>query len=118
MIPWSMIADVADEDEILSGERREGLYVGVFTFLRKLAGASGVALAFGILDWVGFKSQAGNSEETLWVLRGATALIPAAMVIASAWVARKYPLSYDRHRDILNQLERRHAASADSASTG
>ena len=41
MIPWSMIADVADEDEILSGERREGLYVGVFTFLRKLAGAVG-----------------------------------------------------------------------------
>jgi len=118
MIPWSMIADVADEDEILSGERREGLYVGVFTFLRKLAGAGGVAVAFGILDWVGFKSEAGNSEQTLWILRGATALIPAAMVIASAWVARKYPLSYERHRDILNQLERRHAENANSASTG
>ncbi len=109
MIPWSMIADVADEDEILSGERREGLYVGVFTFLRKLAGAIGVAVAFGILDWVGFKSAEGNSEQTLWVLRGATALIPAAMVVASAWVARKYPLSHDRHREILNELEHRRA---------
>jgi len=109
MIPWSMLADVADEDEILSGERREGLYVGVFTFLRKLAGAVGVAVTFAILDWVGFKSAEGNSEATLWVLRGATALVPAGMVVGSAWVARKYPLSYERHREILNELERHHA---------
>ena len=118
MIPWSMIADVADEDEILSGERREGLYVGVFTFLRKLAGAIGVAVAFGILDWVGFKSEEGNSEQALWVLRGATALIPACLVLASAWVARKYPMSHDRHRGILNELERRHAAGEAPSSSG
>ena len=115
MIPWSMIADVADEDEILSGERREGLYVGVFTFLRKLAGAVGVAVTFATLDWVGFKSAEGNSEPVLWVLRGATALIPAGMVVASAWVARKYPLSYERHREILNELERQHVEQGASS---
>ncbi len=111
MIPWSMIADVADEDEILSGERREGLYVGVFTFLRKLAGAAGVAIVFLGLDLVGFKSGTENSEASIWVLRGATALIPAAFVIASAWVARKYPLSYERHKEILDELERRRTES-------
>ena len=42
MMPWSMVADIADEDEIVSGERREGLFVGVFTFVRKLTGAVGV----------------------------------------------------------------------------
>jgi sugar (glycoside-pentoside-hexuronide) transporter len=114
MIPWSMIADVADEDEILSGQRREGLYVGVFTFLRKLAGAVGVAAAFGMLDWVGFQSHAGNSEEALWVLRSATALIPACLVIASAWVARKYPLGHARHTEILRELEQRQASTAES----
>jgi sugar (glycoside-pentoside-hexuronide) transporter len=107
MIPWSMIADVADEDEILSGERREGLYVGVFTFLRKLAGAGGVAASFWALDWVGFKSAPGNSESSLWVLRIVTALVPAVFVVASAWVARNYPLSYTRHREMLDELERR-----------
>jgi len=116
MIPWSMIADVADEDEILSGERREGLYVGVFTFLRKLAGAASVAIAFLGLDLVGFKSDTGNSEEAIWFLRGATALIPAILVIASAWVARKYSLSYGRHQAILEELDSRRAGKAAEAS--
>jgi sugar (glycoside-pentoside-hexuronide) transporter len=115
MIPWSMIADVADEDEILSGERREGLYVGVFTFLRKLAGAAGVAIAFLSLDLVGFKNDSENSEEAIWVLRSATALIPAILVVASAWVARKYPLSHGRHHEILDELERRRTAKAAEA---
>ncbi len=107
MIPWSMVADVADEDEILSGERREGLYVGVFTFLRKLAGAVGVALAFLALDLVGFEPGVENSESVLWVIRGATAFAPALFVIASAWAARSYPLGRLRHQEILNELDQR-----------
>lgn len=110
MIPWSMVADVADEDEILSGERREGLYVGVFTFLRKLSGAVGVALAFAALDLVGFKPGVQNSDAVLWVLRSATALVPVLFVIASAWAARKYPLGRLRHREVLDELERRRAS--------
>jgi len=107
MIPWSMIADVADEDEIASGERREGLYVGVFTFLRKISGAVGVAGAFLALDLVGFEPGVENSESVLWVLRGATALVPVLFVIASAWAARSYPLGRLRHQEILDELEQR-----------
>ncbi|HEB91457.1 MAG TPA: hypothetical protein ENI85_17920 [Deltaproteobacteria bacterium] len=106
MLPWSMIADVADEDEIRSGERREGLYVGVFTFLRKLAGAVGVAFAFLALDVAGFRPGTQNSDTVLWVLRAATALVPVLCVIASAWAARGYPLGYRRHQEVLEELER------------
>ena len=112
MIPWSMVADIADEDEIRSGERREGLYVGVFTFLRKLAGALGVALAFLALDLVGFEPGVENSDSVLWVLRSATALVPVLFVIASAWVARSYPLGRLRHQEILDELDRRRIGPA------
>jgi Na+/melibiose symporter-like transporter len=107
MIPWSMVADVADEDESLSGERREGLYVGVFTFLRKLAGAVAVALALNVLGWVGFEQGAANDEGVLWTLRAMTALVPVLFVLASAWVARGYPLTRLRHEEILARLARR-----------
>lgn len=107
MIPWSMVADVADEDEILSGERREGLYVGVFTFLRKLAGALGVALALNVLGWVGFEKGKPADAGVLWTLRAMTALLPIFFVLASAWIARGYPLGRARHGEILVELARR-----------
>ena len=46
---WSMLTDVYDIDEIRTGKRREGVYSGLTTFLRKFA--SGVAvllLGFGL----------------------------------------------------------------------
>lgn len=107
MIPWSMVADVADEDELISGERREGLYVGVFTFLRKLAGAVGVALAFGVLDVVGFEAGVENSPAVLWTLRGLTAIVPACFVLLSAIAATGYGLSHARHAEVLAELRRR-----------
>ena len=51
---WSMLTDIFDIDEIRTGKRREGIYSGVTTFLRKFA--SGVAvllMGFG-LQAVGF----------------------------------------------------------------
>ena len=112
MMPWSMVADIADEDELLSGERREGLYVGVFTFVRKLAGAVGVALAFVVLDWVGFQPGVENSDAVRWAIRALTAIVPAFFVVLSVFFARGYTLGHDRHAEILEELQRRRAARA------
>jgi oligogalacturonide transporter len=51
---WAMLTDIFDIDEIRTGKRREGIYSGITTFLRKFA--SGVAvllLGFG-LNALGF----------------------------------------------------------------
>ncbi|MGH7288230.1 MAG: MFS transporter, partial [Myxococcota bacterium] len=53
MIPWSMLGEVVDEDELRSGERREGLYTGTFTFLRKLGGAAAAFCALSVLELSG-----------------------------------------------------------------
>jgi Na+/melibiose symporter-like transporter len=69
-----------------------------------------VAGAFLALDIAGFEPGVPNSDTVIWVLRGATALVPVLFVIASAWAARNYPLSRRRHQEILDELERRRPA--------
>ena len=54
LMPWSMLGEVIDEDELATGERREGVYVGFFMFLRKLGGGIGVAGIGFALDLCGF----------------------------------------------------------------
>ena len=117
MVPWSMVADVADEDEILSGERREGLYVGVFTFLRKFSGAISVAIAFSVLDFVGFEQGVQNDSSVVWALRILTALVPVIFVFVSSVVARGYTLGAIRHREILEELEAMKAARSAGTSS-
>ncbi|HOO25363.1 MAG TPA: MFS transporter [Clostridiales bacterium] len=57
---WSMLIDIYDVDEIMTGKRREGIYSGITTFLRK--SASGIAiLVLGIgLKALGFDQEQYN----------------------------------------------------------
>lgn len=107
MMPWSMVADIADEDEVTSRERREGIFVGIFTFTRKMSGAVGVALAFLVLDAVGFRPNVENSDTVLIAIRTLTAGVPILFILASLWIARRYSLGHATHTSILATLEAR-----------
>lgn len=109
MIPWSMLGEVVDEDELESSERREGIYFGLFTFLRKLGGALGVAAAFAVLDWAGYRGGQPVEEAPVGWIRAFTAFIPGVFGLLAGLVALRYPLSRARHAEILRQLDERRA---------
>jgi len=115
MIPWSMLGEVVDEDELRSGERREGLYFGLFTFLRKLGGASAVAIALFLLDLSGYVANRPQSQLTITTIRALTAVVPGVFVALGAWVARTYPITRARHAEILSALEARSVGAAAAA---
>ncbi len=104
LMPWSMLGEVIDEDDLATGERREGLYNGVFTFLRKLGGALGVFLVMGLLDVLGYQKGETQSETARHAIRWMTGLAPAFFLIAGVLLARGYPLTRARHAEILRKL--------------
>ncbi len=106
VMPWSMLGDVVDEDELRTGERREGIYYGTFTFLRKLGGAVAVALAFFVLELTGYVRNRAQNESTLFAIRLLTGGVPAVFIFFAACVALRYPLDRVRHLTILGALER------------
>jgi sugar (glycoside-pentoside-hexuronide) transporter len=107
VMPWSMLGEVIDEDDLQTGERRDGLYNGFFTFIRKLGGAIGVALVMGILDVAGFERGEQQSESARQAIRLLTALGPGLFLLFAVWLARDYPLTREVHARVVAGLRDR-----------
>ena len=96
LFSWSALPDIADVDELITGHRREGLYAGVSTFLRKLSGGMVVG-ALGIaLDVIGYSKEAVSAGKianiTDWGIRILFCGIPITFLIFSLLFLRKYKL--------------------------
>ena len=115
MMPWSMVGDVIDEDDLRCGERREGLYHGFFLFLRKLGGAGGVFLALMTLDLVGFDPDGSQSQTTVWTIRLMASVVPASFLVLAIYLSRGYGLTRSAHAEIRSTIAARKISS--SAST-
>lgn len=117
LMPWAMLGDTIDEDELASGQRREGIYVGFFMFLRKVGGASAVLAMGAILQWAGFVSDGAPSQQSemaMQTIRVLTSLAPMALLLASIVVAARYPLTRRAHNRILLALDERRTAERDA----
>ena len=105
LMPWSMVGEVIDEDALVHDRRREGLYNGVLTFLRKVAGATAYMFAGIGLSLSGFDQAAGEQPSSaLWTIRGLASLVPAIFVILGIFAALGYPLTRARHTEIADGL--------------
>jgi GPH family glycoside/pentoside/hexuronide:cation symporter len=111
-IPSAMQADVIDYDELLSGQRREGHYIGIWSITKKLAAALGVGLALTILGAVGYTPNVEQSQQVQFTLRVLYALVPSLCNIAAFVIALAYPISRKIHKDILAAIGKRRAGQS------
>lgn len=115
-VPWAIVADVVEEDELKTGKRREGIYAGYLVFFRKLASAVAIFVVSQILAAAGFVSSTGGSafvaqpESALLALRFFVGIFPAGMLFLSILVAARYPLDREAHAEIRRKLAERRAA--------
>jgi GPH family glycoside/pentoside/hexuronide:cation symporter len=115
LIPWSMLPDVVDLDELRTGRRREGIFYGFFVFLQKLGISLGIAFSNLILDWTGYLKPAypgaplvqDQPEAVLLALRSFVSIAPIFILIAGMLVVRRYPITRERHAEILRTLRSR-----------
>jgi GPH family glycoside/pentoside/hexuronide:cation symporter len=106
-IPSSMQADVIDYDELLSGARREGRYVGVWSVARKLAAAAGVGASLAILGAAGYRPNEPQSTDVVFTLRVLYAAVPCLCNAAAIAIALAYPIDRAAHGRILAAIEQR-----------
>lgn len=113
LFSWSALPDIADVDELITGRRREGLYAGVSTFLRKLSGGVVVGILGIALDLIGYSKEAvsaGNiSPATDWGIRILFCAVPLAFLIFALLFLRRYKLGR-REFSIMSKILNRYRA--------
>jgi glycoside/pentoside/hexuronide:cation symporter, GPH family len=112
-LPWAIVADVIEADELESGERREGVYYGYLVFFRKLAAAIAIFTVGQVLDAAGFVSSVYGSAfiaqppAALLAMRFFVGYVPPVMLLFAIIVAWRFPLDRASYNAIRRQLSER-----------
>lgn len=107
VLPASLVADTIDYDHAQSGERREGLYFGLWSIVTKASAALGAAFALPALQWAGYVPNAEQSETVRQALRTLYAAVPCLCYLVAMTVAIRFPIDETRHAEIRATLARR-----------
>jgi glycoside/pentoside/hexuronide:cation symporter, GPH family len=111
LVPWSMLPDVVEMDELETGQRREGVYYGFFAFLQKLGLSAGLALSGLMLDLAGYIPQAAaQPPSVLLTLRLLVGPGGAVLLLLSLVAVYFYPITRAKHAEMRAALDSRRAA--------
>ncbi|HKZ43921.1 MAG TPA: glycoside-pentoside-hexuronide (GPH):cation symporter [Anaerolineales bacterium] len=105
VFPWSMLPDVIEYDEKMTGERREGVYYGLWAFLSKFTSALGVAVSGWALSLYGYVPNVEQTAHALFGIRFFFAIVPAVIILISLPFLIKYPITRDTHNALVNELK-------------
>lgn len=119
--PHSMMPDVVEYDELQTGERREGIYYGMWGMVGKITGALGVAICGWGLDFFGYVAPDSSitdpaelmmtqSDMSLFGIRFMFALLTAILLLICVPLLIKYPITRESHAKVVEELHKRRAA--------
>jgi oligogalacturonide transporter len=111
MTPYNMLAFVVDADEMITTKRREGIYAGMMTFLRKIAQAFALFLVGVGLEFVNYQQPIGETlqvqtPETLMGIRLMFLLGPVVLLILGIISSYRYKISPKNHEVLMSEISR------------
>jgi GPH family glycoside/pentoside/hexuronide:cation symporter len=115
LIPWSMMPDVIELDELNTGQRREGIFYAFMVFLQKLGLALGLFLVGQALEFSGFIERVPGQpiprqpDPAVFAIRIAIGPLPTIALIFGLILAYFYPITREVHAEILLKLKERNS---------
>ncbi|MCM1981620.1 MFS transporter [Lyngbya confervoides BDU141951] len=121
LVPWSMLPDVMDLDELQTGQRREGIFCGFFVQLQKFGSALAIFGVGKILELAHYVPHDGKEvsllpqpDSALNTIRWLVGPLPAGVLLLGVAIASLYPITKARHQAILHSLQARRSAACSS----
>jgi GPH family glycoside/pentoside/hexuronide:cation symporter len=104
VFPWSMLPDVIEHDQMETGERREGIYYGVWALLTKLTDALGIAVSGWALKWFGYVPNVVQTDMARLGIRLFFGMVPSVAIILSLPLLIWYPITKASHARLRAEL--------------
>jgi glycoside/pentoside/hexuronide:cation symporter, GPH family len=105
IFPWSMIPDVMEYDQLETGERREGIYYGIWAFMGKLTGALGIAASGWALDLFGYVPNVVQTDLARLGIRLFFGPVSVFLFIVVLPFLIWYPITKESHAAVVAQIE-------------
>ncbi len=110
ILPWAIIPDAVEWDELSTGRRHEGSFYSLVTLMHKVAASLVVPGALLILDWSGYVPNApAQAPPVLLAMRLMVGAAPALFLLVGVIFAAHYPLDREKHLAVRRELEKRRA---------
>ncbi|MGJ3254571.1 MAG: MFS transporter [Elainellaceae cyanobacterium] len=113
LVPWSMLPDVVELDELKTGRRREGVFYAFMVMLQKVGLAIAVFVVGQSLSMAGYVESssdvaiAAQPESALLIIRLAIGPIATLLLVLGLVMAYFYPITREVHAEILMKLQER-----------
>jgi glycoside/pentoside/hexuronide:cation symporter, GPH family len=113
LVPWSMLPDVIELDELNTGQRREGIFYSFIVFVQKICLGIAVNIVLQRLGTAGYIKPTTEiaipiqPNSVLDVIRFSIGPIPAIALACGLILAYFYPLTREVHAEILLKLKQR-----------
>ncbi len=106
-IPWVMLPSVTDVDELITGEKRAGIYSGMMTLIRKIVSAAVIFVIGVLLDLIGFSSTIGvQAPETVNYLRIIFVLGPFIAALCGMMFSFQFKITPHTHKILRDEIQR------------
>ena len=106
MVRDSMVGDIADQVELDSGKRQEGILFATVGFMQKLNTGLGSFFAGQVLNFINF-DRSNHTAEQAYTLAFVQGPITTILMIVPLIIFSFYSLSASRHNEIIESLKSR-----------
>ena len=104
MVRDSMVGDIADEVELQSGKRQEGILFATVGFMQKLNAGLGSFFAGQVLNIINF-DRTNHTAEQAYSLAFVQGPVTTILMIVPLIIFYRYSLSAKKHKEIMHTLK-------------
>ena len=113
-IHFGAIGDAVDYGEYVSNVRCDGFLSSFVSVANKAGGAAMPAIGAAVLAALGYVANMQQSPEVLNAINWFISLIPAILSTVNGFLYLLYPISTEKHREIMKELISRRGLTSDT----